>query len=805
MSTYGRLMLVLLLALIPGCFQAQLNGPISGAMITITPLAGGGPSLEQIQASSRDSNLETFGSETWLGFGPVFRLWFLGNFVPESTQFEPDQLYLLTAEGGQETDANLDRLEDEEYSPVDGTWHAILSGAQLLAGGYQISPLTEAAYQWLASSLIELTDEEILWNLSRAAQAVLSDVNRDNVVDHNDLAAWNSLFHRNLLIASPTTLDQIAVFIRNDVTGSQIESMSAAFFALAIETCPFACEDVATLALAAQLWGLPLADFFQVSFRALMLRKPETIVQLGLEERYGLTELTLDNISDDYVRETTAMAEVILEGLDTFDETAFPEEQQLSMNIYRYYLQDLIEQAEYLLFSYPANSFITGVPRETEFFFSDIHPLTTVQDADNYLARLNRVSAKIEQLRVNVAARVQAGIIEPAITLANGIGFLSSTWSVDATSTDYYQRFSNSLYGIEGLDSATALELRFAARDIIIEQVQPAYQRLAEDLTALEPNAPTEIGFGQFEGGLDFYDYALRHHTTTTLSAAQVHQTGLNDLTRIHQEIRSAAATLGIDTDTDLPTIFNSVASLGGILLGGDILQRYEDLVAEAQSRLPEAFNELPEQEVVVIGGPTGGFYVSGSDDGSRPGAFFAATVGSEAYFMMPSLSYHEAVPGHHLQIALAQEQALPDFRRYTNYTAFVEGWALYAERLAFELGWYDDDAIGNLGRLQFEAIRAARLVLDTGIHNKGWSWDEAVASYQANTGASLGSSQSNVARFMRWPGQATAYMVGMNRLLELRAQMQEAQSDSFSLKDFHSRVLTGAAMPLDILATELN
>ena len=133
-----------------------------------------------------------------------------------------------------------------------------------------------------------------------------------------------------------------------------------------------------------------------------------------------------------------------------------------------------------------------------------------------------------------------------------------------------------------------------------------------------------------------------------------------------------------------------------------------------------------------------------------------------------------------------------------------VEGWALYAERLAFELGWYEGDAIGNLGRLQFEAIRAARLVLDTGIHNKGWSWDQAVASYQTNTGASLGSAQGNVARFMRWPGQATAYMVGMNRLLEIRAQMQDAQGDSFSLKDFHSRILTGAAMPLDILTLEL-
>ena len=152
------------------------------------------------------------------------------------------------------------------------------------------------------------------------------------------------------------------------------------------------------------------------------------------------------------------------------------------------------------------------------------------------------------------------------------------------------------------------------------------------------------------------------------------------------------------------------------------------------------------------------------------------------------------------MQIALAAEQNLPDFRRYTNYTAFVEGWALYAERLAYELGWYESDRFGNLGRLQFEAIRAARLVVDTGIHDLGWSWDQAVSFYRTNTGSHLSSSQGSVGRFMRWPGQATAYMIGMNKLLELRAQMQQEQGSNYDLRQFHNLVLSGAAMPFSVL-----
>jgi uncharacterized protein (DUF885 family) len=188
--------------------------------------------------------------------------------------------------------------------------------------------------------------------------------------------------------------------------------------------------------------------------------------------------------------------------------------------------------------------------------------------------------------------------------------------------------------------------------------------------------------------------------------------------------------------------------------------------------------------------------------DGSRPGAFYAKASGSEEYYGMPTLAYHEAVPGHHTQIALALEFDLPSFRRGSHFTAYVEGWALYAERLMWELGVYDDDPYGNLGRLQFEAFRAARLVVDTGIHAKGWTFDEAVDFMTENTGfeRDIINVDFEVSRYIAWPGQALAYKIGMNKILEMRQIAEQQLGEQFDLKEFHNVVLGHGAVPLEIL-----
>jgi uncharacterized protein (DUF885 family) len=204
--------------------------------------------------------------------------------------------------------------------------------------------------------------------------------------------------------------------------------------------------------------------------------------------------------------------------------------------------------------------------------------------------------------------------------------------------------------------------------------------------------------------------------------------------------------------------------------------------------------------DVVVAEDDFGGYYIGPSFDGTRPGAFYAGTMADEAWYLMPSLTFHDSVPGHHTQIAISMEQDYPAFRKLFRFTSFVEGWALYAERLAFELGWYDGDPYGNLGRLSYEALRAARLVMDTGIHSMGWTFDQATQFNADNVGASLGASQGAAARYSVTPGQATAYMIGMLQILELRQRAMDELGPLFDLKEFHRVILTGGAVPLALL-----
>jgi uncharacterized protein (DUF885 family) len=787
-----------LLAMLGGCFQAQLNGPVSGARITVSDLRNHSVIYAGVDASSAESMRTGFGDERWQGFGPVRRLWLLGIFQLDLSTLADDSLYLVTATGGEDSDNDRDREEDLSYTPVLGSWHAIMSGAQLKSVGPKVSALTEASWQWLSGDLDELSDSQVAANLDRAAASMISDVDKDGSVDVSDLLLWSRLFDSDGLIANQATLNNIAQSVVADGDPENRRALSQQLVGLDVVSA-IVLDGITAEHLAEHLAGLSLADFFVDSYRALLLRTPEDVVAQGLIERYGLETVGLNNVSDSYAHQTYDLAEVILAALHTFNRNALSAEDQLSYDVYQYQLEDMLEGEQYLVYRYPASSWRFDVPRNTEFFFSDLQPLVTEQDALDYIARLRQVDEKFTQLRAVVAARTDAGIIEPSITLPWSISNLERVAGLLGISSPYYGRFDEALDKISELTSAQREDLRVQAVAVLDDEIRPAYNALVADLRGLEGRASEAIGFGQFEGGEDFYGYALRHRTTTDMTAAQIHQLGLDELQRIHTEIRALAEGLGYTPSLSLQGLFDVVANDGGVVNDAAIVSTYEDILALAQQNLPQAFDVLPQQELVVIGDASGGgFYVGASDDGSRPGAFYAGNVGSEAYYRMPSLAYHEGVPGHHLQNALGQEQDLPDFRRYGFYNAFSEGWALYAERLAYELGWYQQDPYGDLGRLQYEALRATRLVVDTGIHDLGWSWDEAVDFFRDNAATSQRTAEGAVARYMRWPAQATSYMVGMKKFLELRERMQ--QSPNYDIRQFHNLVLTEAALPLSIL-----
>jgi len=554
--------------------------------------------------------------------------------------------------------------------------------------------------------------------------------------------------------------------------------------------------------LEADLQDLSLDEFYFTSFGALLKRSPESIVWEALGDTFPLDNVGLNDLSDDYLRDTFAMYRVVLDALRNYDRSALDADAQISYDVYEWYLQDVVDGLEWIYYSFPATYALVSEHRDTRIFFTDIHPLESLQDAEDYIIRLDQVGRKFDQLIDHLELQRQHGIVEPALSMQVSIDVVTPLAQGPAASHPYYTSFVDRIANIGGIGNAQRQDLESRALSAVASSVIPAYQALRNELRNLINNAPPVIGVGQYARGSQYYAYALKHHTTTDLTAAQIHQLGLDHLSRIHAEMRLVFDQLGYPQNETLPELFDRVAADGGIIPAANVLTTYEGIIDITRQRLDEAFDIFPTADVVVKPDPSGGYYIGPSFDGTRPGAFYAGTTVDEPWFPMPSLTYHEAIPGHHTQIAVAMEQDVPAFRKIVHVTAFVEGWALYAERLAWELGWYDNDPYANLGRLQYEALRAARLVIDTGIHDLGWSFDQAVQFNQDNVGWSFGASQNAAARYSVWPGQATAYMIGMLRILEERQRAMDTLGAQFDLKAFHRAVLSNGAVPLDVLGT---
>ncbi len=557
--------------------------------------------------------------------------------------------------------------------------------------------------------------------------------------------------------------------------------------------------------LRSDLQGLTLEEFYVESYGALLQRTPELIVWRGLESVYPPESNGLNNLTDAYQRETFAMHQVVLEMLQAYDRSTLTPDEQLTYDIYEWQQQDEIDRLEFIYYDFVATYNFNGVHRGTVNFFTAAHPLQTQQDAEDYVARLNAVDEKFAQLAEHLNMQSGAGVVEPALTMDIAISNLGEIADVPASTTPYYTVFANKVDDIAGLSAADRQALVDSALSAVTNSVIPAYRQLRQAVQGLRANAPASIGVGQYPLGTEYYDYILKHHTTTDLTPAEVHQLGIDELARIQAEMRVVFDQLGYPQNETLQELFARVAADGGIIPAVDVKPTYEGLIAFAEQNIAAAFDIFPSAPVVVADDDFGGYYIGPSFDGTRPGAFYAGTVNDEAYFRMPSLTYHESVPGHHTQIAIQMDQDTPVFRKMSRVTAFVEGWALYAERLAYELNWYDNDPYGDLGRLQFEALRAARLVVDTGIHSLGWSFAQSVQFLEENLGYSTGAAQGAAARYSVVPAQATAYMVGMLEILSARQRAMDALGAQFDLIEFHRLLLSNGAMPMEIMNREVD
>jgi uncharacterized protein (DUF885 family) len=579
-------------------------------------------------------------------------------------------------------------------------------------------------------------------------------------------------------------------------SASAVTSATAAPAAPEVDEPTLAATDLRSVSeMVAGLGGLPLDRFFEESFKLLMLRDPEWVTAEGLAARFGTDNGQLTDLSDAQVRQTQELQVAVLDLLHQYDRQTLSTEQQISYDVYEWYLDDLVRGQAFMYYDYPITHFTTGVQYQLFQLFTDLHPIASRQDAEDYVRRLSQVDAKFDGLIEGLRLRQEAGVVLPRFLFPWVMGDIRDIARSQPRTTPFYRVFA--------LDLAAAERqaLLQAAEQAIAESVIPAFAVLAETLHGLQAAAPDSGGVWQLADGRAYYDYILRHHTTSDLTPDEIHELGLRELARIQAEMRTLFDQLGYPQDATIPELYARLAREGGVVSGSDVAETYESILEAAQQNLGAAFDTRPQAELIVVAGSEGDYYVSASLDGSRPGAFYARiSGGSQDLYGMPTLAYHEGVPGHHFQISLAQESDLPLFRNVVGFTGYAEGWALYAEQLAAELGWYDDDPNGDLGRLQAQAFRAARLVVDTGLHDQGWTFDQAHDFMVENTGQDPGFMQFEVSRYITWPGQATAYMVGMLEIMALRQRAIDELGDRFDLKEFHNVVLSNGSMPLEIL-----
>lgn len=550
----------------------------------------------------------------------------------------------------------------------------------------------------------------------------------------------------------------------------------------------------------AQLSGLGIDQFFEESYRQWLLRDPESLTELGLATLYKAPNDQLTDISESYIRDTQALESGILELLQTYDRNKLTPEQQLSADIYTWMLEDRVRGHEFMDDDYPVSQFIYSVDLDLTQYFTDLRPMKSRQDAEDYLTALSQVHTKFAQLLDGLQRREAAGVILPKFLIPETLSNLRGIAQSSARATPFYTAFADKVNQLSGVSRADREALLAAAEKEIDTTVIPAFQSLVTYFEHLQTVATDDAGVWKFPNGDAYYAYLLYHYTTTDLTADEIHELGQQELERIHAEMRTRFDQLGYPQTDSLRELYQRVAQAGGVVSGGQMIPTCEALIQTAEQKIDPVFDLRPKAKVIVVNGPSGGYYMPPAVDGSRPGMYYVGPEQAQYRFSIATTLYHETVPGHHLQIAIAQELSLPALRRGSDFTGYVEGWALYAERLAWELGLYEGDPYGDLGRLQMEAFRAARLVVDTGLHAKHWTYDQAVDYMVEATGRSRGAVGYEVSRYVVLPGQATAYYVGYLKILELRQKAQDALGDRFDLREFHHVILSQGAVPLEIL-----
>jgi uncharacterized protein (DUF885 family) len=571
------------------------------------------------------------------------------------------------------------------------------------------------------------------------------------------------------------------------------------------------------------VWGKPFSITTLANRQALeyLIRSPETFTAIGImdgtifdQHSDKLAPYTVQQRDADYAQFARFLKEV-----REFDRSRLDRQDQITYDIlvdqYRTALS--FQRFDWLApDGLYAISPMFGVETQLPVFMETTHVVSNDKTARNYVARLKAMGEKLDQETAEMQRQARAGVILPPSLLERSLIVIHDTVAAQPEQNALVATFVARMTRVKSLDAARRQQLGRQAVEALRSSVYPAYARMSAALVAMRPEAASQgAGVGRLRDGAAYYAAALRQMTTTDYTPDQVHELGLAEVARITGEMDALLKAQGL-TRGSVGERMTALRKDPRFLYPNDddgrrqMLARYQALLDQMSARLPEYFRTVPKTRLMVERmpvaqekGTSGAYYQPPAMDGSRPGIFFAnlRDLSETPQWSMKTLAYHEGIPGHHLQISTALGlKGLPLIRQQTLYTAYAEGWALYAEEFAAEIGMYQDDPFGNLGRLQLELLRAARLVVDTGLHAKGWSREQAIDYMVSTTGMAEGDVVSEVERYMALPGQACAYKVGELKILELRAKAQAALGPRFSLKAFHAVVLENGGVPLTLL-----
>ncbi|WP_447953611.1 DUF885 domain-containing protein [Sphingopyxis chilensis] len=587
-------------------------------------------------------------------------------------------------------------------------------------------------------------------------------------------------------------------------------NMSTGLLLLAVAGCAPAAIDQAPATASAPAAppppgtpaGAPLADFFQKYDEAQLSLSPETKAYRGIRDGdYGKWNEVSDEaeVARHKLQQATAAA---MRG--SYDPASLSPDDALSFELFN--AQAAREES---LFAYRHHNYLfnqmRGAQSQMPAFLINIHRVSNVGEAEAYVERIRGIGPVIDALTAQSAERAKLGIQPPKWVYAYVISDIENLLKPgNALIEDITAK-------VEKLDIAAAEMARLvgAAKSAWSTSAGPAYTRLLAEMKRQQPGAPTADGVWRLPDGKAYYEALLANYTTTDMTAAQIHDLGLAEVARIHGEMKTIMAKVGFKGTLQQFFVHLRTSPQYFYTTREAYLADVDAKVKAMEARLPAFFNTLPKAHLQVKAveafrerSAGKAFYQSPSPDGSRPGTYYVNLydLRDMSKTELEALAYHEGIPGHHLQRAVQTElTGLPPFRRFGGFTAYTEGWGLYTEELAKDMGFYTDP-YSDFGRLGMELWRACRLVVDTGIHDKRWSREQAIQYLKDNTPNPDGDIEKAIERYIVYPGQATAYLIGKLKIMELRGRAQAALGEKFDFRAFHDVVLESGPVPLDIL-----